>query len=337
MRSPFVSVIIPAYNYGKFIRDAIQSVLRQTYPLGKIEIIVIDDGSTDNTYKLINDYSARIRYVRQEHKGIASARNNGVRCAKGDIITFLDADDAWFGERIETVVNQFKEHPETGFVYHDVAVMDENGFIVRDSFNRFFGYRMDVNGWLSTEIFSGKVFCGGSSFSFRKDIVDNICPIPEDIKRGIDYYFAALASCMAHGKSIPVILGKYRLHGNNKSFFAGHRNVAELASVNYDFACMRGKVIERLSCPDTSSGRKPELDIIRRIRAKEKMFYHVLSFQRFKGITYIPDLFKGVQDYSEIMRGSVLALMTLMVPAHFYPILIKTLSKRGELYPEFKE
>jgi glycosyltransferase involved in cell wall biosynthesis len=87
---PLVSVIIPTYNYGKFVLSAIDSVKKQDYP--NIEIIVIDDGSTDNTQQLLADLP-KIVYVRQENQGLSSARNHGVHLAKGKYLQFLDADD----------------------------------------------------------------------------------------------------------------------------------------------------------------------------------------------------------------------------------------------------
>lgn len=97
-----VSVIIPTYNRTDTITDAVQSVLNQTY--GSIEIIVIDDGSTDDTFEKISVFSSRITLLRQENLGPSAARNHGVRASTGDIIAFLDSDDTWLPEKIERQV-----------------------------------------------------------------------------------------------------------------------------------------------------------------------------------------------------------------------------------------
>ncbi|MDC9721962.1 MAG: glycosyltransferase family 2 protein [Urechidicola sp.] len=91
MEEALITVIIPAYNSEKFIRRAIDSVLNQLYK--NIEIIVIDDGSTDNTAKIIKSYADKVKYIYQENKGVASARNKGIINSNGTYIAFLDADD----------------------------------------------------------------------------------------------------------------------------------------------------------------------------------------------------------------------------------------------------
>ena len=97
--SPTISVIIPAYNAGKYLAEAIESVLTQTIP--PMEIIVIDDGSTDNTAQVAQQFSDRIRYLRQENAGPAAARNAGIAAACGKWIAFLDSDDRWFPYKLE--------------------------------------------------------------------------------------------------------------------------------------------------------------------------------------------------------------------------------------------
>lgn len=92
-----VSVIIPAFNREKTIRRAVDSVLAQTH--GPIELIVVDDGSTDHTADVLADYGDKIRLIRQENQGPSAARNTGIKAATGDIISFLDSDDSWFPDK----------------------------------------------------------------------------------------------------------------------------------------------------------------------------------------------------------------------------------------------
>jgi len=108
---PLVSAIIPAYNSGPFIRDAIESVFNQTHSCERTEIIGMDDGSTDDTFDVVKEYRGKIVYVRQDNKGTASARDTGISLTKGEIIIFLDADDIWHGERMQKVVEKFRERP----------------------------------------------------------------------------------------------------------------------------------------------------------------------------------------------------------------------------------
>lgn len=321
---PLVSVIIPAYNSGSFIRYAIESLFRQTYPEEGTEIIVVDDGSTDNTPEILKEYMAKISYLRQVNKGIAGARNRGISMAKGEIITFLDADDIWHTERLERVVNTFREKPDIEMVYHSVELIDSDGATIHNNFYKAYGYKEGISGWVSNGIFSGKIFCGGSSFAFTKKIVDRVYPIPEDIRRGVDYYMAAVSSCLAPAKYIPYLLGKYRLHGSNTTMTAGQNDYKELALVNKDFAHMRQRVIEKISGLNTLSNSM-DIDIIRRIQAKETIFYHVLNGKRLKGIKHIPSLFKGIISTPDpdLFKNIATSFMALFIPSFLYPKLVK--------------
>lgn len=114
--SPLVSVIIPTYNYARFVREAVDSALAQTYR--PIEIIVVDDGSKDNTREVMLAYAGNplVHYIRQENKGLPGARNTGIRAAKGKYIALLDADDVWEPLKLEHQVGFYEQHPEAAIV-----------------------------------------------------------------------------------------------------------------------------------------------------------------------------------------------------------------------------
>ena len=107
---PLVSVIIPAYDRAQMLRQAVDSVLEQDYPY--TEILVIDDGSVDDTPIILADYEGRIRVFRQENTGVSAARNLGIRASRGELIAFLDSDDYWLSEKLTTQVDWFLRHPE---------------------------------------------------------------------------------------------------------------------------------------------------------------------------------------------------------------------------------
>lgn len=113
-----VSVIIPTYNRAEYVTQAIDSVLAQTYP--DYEIIVVDDGSTDNTKEVLLPYMDRIRYIYQENGGIGAARNTGIKMAKGNWIAFLDSDDEWLPGKLAAQIRAVERHPQ--LVAHMVNV-----------------------------------------------------------------------------------------------------------------------------------------------------------------------------------------------------------------------
>ena len=129
---PKVSVIIPTYNYGHFLGEAIRSVLGQT--LQDWELIVVDDGSTDNTREVVAAFAdPRIHYIHQQNRGNPAARNAALRVVSGEYVAFLDADDVWFPEKLEKQVAALDHLPPTvGLVYSDVYLFNnEDGTIIR--------------------------------------------------------------------------------------------------------------------------------------------------------------------------------------------------------------
>lgn len=123
--TPLVSVIIPTHNCRAYIADAIESVLAQTY--SEYEIIVVDDGSTDNTSTVLAPYRDRVRCLHQDKRGCSAARNVAIQEARGELIALLDADDIWFPAKLELQVQALKEHPEAGLVFSDFQDFDDSG------------------------------------------------------------------------------------------------------------------------------------------------------------------------------------------------------------------
>jgi len=149
---PKVSVIIPTYNCAKYLPEAIDSVLRQTYK--EYEIIIVDDGSTDNTKEIVEDFirrypHIRIRYFYQENKGPAVARNEGIREARGEFIAFLDADDKCLPQRLEEEVKLLNKDRNFGLVHSKIIGLKEEGYIIRKNNSD----RREKEKFLSGEIF----------------------------------------------------------------------------------------------------------------------------------------------------------------------------------------
>ncbi len=127
-RQPTVSVIIPAYNAANFISQTIESVLNQTFT--DFELLVIDDGSTDNTLAIANQYALsdrRIQVLSQTNRGVSATRNHGVQIAKGDLIAFLDADDLWFPDKLASHIQHFQANPKLAVSFSRVEFLTSQG------------------------------------------------------------------------------------------------------------------------------------------------------------------------------------------------------------------
>jgi glycosyltransferase involved in cell wall biosynthesis len=127
MAQPTVSVVIPAYNAAQFIRKTLDSVLAQTYAV--VEVMVVDDGSKDDTCALVETYGGPVKLLRQKNAGPSTARNYGTRSSSGELIAYLDADDAWKPEKIEKQVKALEANPEAVLCYTGLLNFnEEEGF-----------------------------------------------------------------------------------------------------------------------------------------------------------------------------------------------------------------
>lgn len=122
MPQPLVSVIIPTYNCGSYVAETIDSVLWQTHP--RREVIIVDDGSTDDTPRVVERYGSAVTYIRQANAGVGAARNAGLGAASGDYVAFLDSDDVWLPEKLEIQLAVAARHPDSGLVVCDGVQFD---------------------------------------------------------------------------------------------------------------------------------------------------------------------------------------------------------------------
>lgn len=126
-RGPRVSVIIPTYNSAAMVQEAIGSVLAQTY--ADLEVVVMDDGSTDDTESVVRRFGDRVRYFKQENQGVSAARNAGINKSLGDYVAFLDSDDLWLPEKLSAQIPLLEADPTLGLVYCDWSVVSREALL----------------------------------------------------------------------------------------------------------------------------------------------------------------------------------------------------------------
>ena len=129
-----VSVVIPTYNRAAYLGAAIESALSQTYQ--PIEVVVVDDGSTDATATVVAGFGSRVRYFHQANGGVAAARNVGLRESRGELIAFLDSDDRWYPWKIAAQVSLLRARPDVGMVWTDMTAVDGQGGVTHPRYLR---------------------------------------------------------------------------------------------------------------------------------------------------------------------------------------------------------
>jgi len=176
---PRVSVIIPTYNHGRFVAQAVESALAQTYR--DLQVIVVDDGSTDHTQAMLSGYGTRIHTITQENRGVSAARNAGILAAQGDYFVFLDADDLLPANKLALQVPMLKARPDWGLVYSGYQHVDENGTrILHES-------RPNKQGYVLKDLLRRALFFPLGAALVRRACLDRVglfdesCPAAADV------------------------------------------------------------------------------------------------------------------------------------------------------------
>lgn len=213
---PKVSVIIPTYNYGKYIEKAIDSVLAQT--CRDFEIIVVDDGSTDNTREIIESkYKNKVRYFYQENKGAPTARNKGIKESKGEYLAFLDADDWFAPNNLKYKVKVLDSNSDVGWVYSDGYYVNKWGEIIDKASDRFSFCNRKLEGDISSELFSKGNYITMDSVLMRKVCIEKVGGFDESLPALQDYELWLRISLQYKIKYVDELLCYYTLHSNSIS------------------------------------------------------------------------------------------------------------------------
>lgn len=209
-----VSIIINNYNYGRFLRAAIESALDQTYP--HVEVVVVDDGSTDDSCAIIRNYSDRIVPVYKQNGGQASALNAGFVQSHGDIVIFLDSDDILARDCVERVVQTFQFDPSLAKVMYRMEVINADGAGL-GIFKPPFPLRLhtgNVRQYVLSFPFD-MTWTPTSGNAFTAHVLRQIFPIPEEYRILADFYLVHLTPLFGHVAFLESIGAYYRVHGGN--------------------------------------------------------------------------------------------------------------------------
>lgn len=218
MMSTAISVVIPTYNYGRFIAEAIESAVGQTFP--PTEIVVVDDGSNDDTEAVVRGFGERVKYIRQENAGVCAARNRGVAESSGDLIAFLDADDIWEPTKLEKQIAKFASDPAIGLVHCGMREFDsDTGKTLKMYLTG--GEENIVENLL---LWDGPVIVGpGGTVMVSREAFENVGGFDTRMKVGEDWDFCYRVARKFKVGFVPEPLVNYRNHGA-----AAHKNVEEM-------------------------------------------------------------------------------------------------------------
>ncbi len=215
---PIVSIIIVNYNYASYVAEAINSAMSQTYP--NTEVIVVDDGSTDDSRQIIASYRDRVKSIFKENGGQASAANAGFNASVGSIVLFLDSDDVLHSDALKCIVLKFEENISK--VHWPLSKIDAAG---RPTGKLLPDGKLAEGNLRDQLIRLGPAYCGGppespptSGNAWSRKYLEEVMPIPESkFKGGIDHYLFILAPLFGEIRSISNPLGDYRVHGTNNT------------------------------------------------------------------------------------------------------------------------
>ncbi len=218
---PQISVVMPAYNHAAYVAEAIQSVLSQT--LQDLELIIVNDGSADETEKVILGFDdARIRYFHQTNRGAHHALNRGIALARGEYIAIINSDDVYLGNRLEIMLDALQRN-NLDFVISDINLIDEHSAIVRDPSHWWLTWHEDLKQKFqqtpspAAALLAGNYAISSSNFFFRARLAEEIGGFrPFRYILDYDYVFrAALLNPAAFSFLLQHKLLNYRLHSRN--------------------------------------------------------------------------------------------------------------------------
>jgi len=206
---PLVSIVTPSFNQGEFIEETVQSVLAQDYP--NIEHIVIDGASTDSTLSILRRYDGKISWISEPDRGQSEAINKGFRRARGEILSWLCADDLYYPDTVSEVVEHFHQHDGTDMIYGESQYIDSQG--------------QPIGMYPSSEFNATSLlpfcFIPQPTVFMRKSILDRVGLVDSQLHYAMDLDLWARVAMQGRIDFMPRILARYRLHDGTKTVSSG--------------------------------------------------------------------------------------------------------------------
>jgi glycosyltransferase involved in cell wall biosynthesis len=320
MLTPTISVLIDTFNYGQYVEEAIDSALQQDISANEREILVVDDGSTDDTAERVRRFGNAVTYFRKPNGGQASAFNFGLKHAAGKYIAFLDADDYWLTGKLSRTLEAFENNPGAGMVYHAYCEWNASKGLFRD------GRLPLVSGFLPAEPddLLKYVLYPTSFLSFRRSVIDLLLPVPDELTIQADAFLSALAVFVAPIIAIPERLAVYRIHSTNLFADGGTADVSRrklrMRTRNALVQAMRGWMDERAYALDrpelavlfkqwelTQEGDEFELATPSRLRIARHLMRYASHFKarmtwRHRAVTYLNAAGSLVVGYNNLHK-----------------------------------
>jgi glycosyltransferase involved in cell wall biosynthesis len=236
MNEPRISVIIPSYNVVAFIEETIQSILHQNY--SNLECIVIDGGSNDGTLDILRRYEGQIMWMSEGDKGQSDAINKGLKLAKGDIISYICADDVYEGDCLRKVADFFDKSPKVMWVCGKCRIVDENGLEIRRPitwYKNFWQRRYSYNKLLVMD------FIPQPAVFWRKDLVTEIGFFDVNEHLAMDYEYWLRAAAKHSPGFIDDYLARFRVHPRSKSSVGFARQARQALRIARKYAKSQGR------------------------------------------------------------------------------------------------
>jgi hypothetical protein len=243
---PLVSYVVPCFNYERYMRRSLDSIVGQDWPADALEVIVVDDGSTDATPEVARSYGEPVHYVRKDNGGVVSAVNRGVEEARGEFIAIASPDDVCLPHRTRRQVDLLRARPEVGLVYGDMELIDEEDRLTHGSYFQATG-TVPMRGRVLGHLMKGNFVTGGA-IMVRASLKPAFHPIG-DVAIWEDWWIAAKVAEVAELDYLEEPIYRYRQHGENINFGLGGDALTDLLCREIPFRRYLIATVKPLSVP----------------------------------------------------------------------------------------